>query len=432
MDSLQKALNTATSSGQALLAQDLEPALVEYLGRHMPLWNMIPRGQADSKTHEYSKRTAVPAAWVEGEATPPSVTGSTYVRESVQLKILRTWGSVTGFQQKMSEKFINALRTEIDGSVEGLADLIEYSLLWGDTADTYQFNGIDKFIRGDSTALANNVFDLNSVVTLTDLDNMLDATEAFRGTNRDPKMFIASQQMISKITGLQTKIQRTVQEVDFEGGFRMATYRGVPLVPSNFVRPAGTTTSPSLTGNATATAGGSLADGAKYYRLASVTMYGEQLIGAEGTATTATTNNSVTLTWTADPAARLYRVYRGTTTGADNLTLIATIPAKTYAADGSVSGNKTSFIDDGSYTATTQYVPLSAGEECVFLVNGNPERGSKIVGALSPIGEKVDSYITFTDLARVKSTFDYMIESFMALQVPYPSLHAVARRVRIS
>lgn len=430
MDSLEKALNTATASGQALLAQDLEPALVEYLGRYMPLWGMIPRGQADSKTHEYTKRTGVPSAWVEGEATAPGVTSGSYARESVQLKILRTWGSVTGFQQKMSEKFINALRTEIDGSVEGLADLIEYSLLWGDTTDAYQFSGLETFMRNDATARANNVFDLNAVITLTDLDNMLDATEGFRGLDRDPKMFIASRQMISKITGLQTKIQRTVQEVEFEGGFRMATYRGVPLVPSGFVRPAATTTSPAVT--ATAAAGGTLADDEYFYRIASVTLYGEQLIGDEDSATTATTNNSVALTWTADANARLYKIYRGTVTGADNLDLIASIPAKTYNADGSVASNVAAFTDDGSYTALTQFVPQSAGEESIFLVNGNPERGSKLVGALSPIGEKIDNFVTFTELARVKSTFDYMIESFMALQVPYPSVHAMARRVRIA
>jgi hypothetical protein len=156
------------------------------------------------------------------------------------------------------------------------------------------------------------------------------------------------------------------------------------------------------------------------------------LIGAEANATTATSNNSATLTWTADATARLYKVYRGTVTGADNMTLIATIPAKAYNADGSVASNIATFIDNGSYTALSQFVPLSSGEETLFLVNGNPDRGSKLVGSLSPIGEKIDSFVTFTELARVKSTFDYMIEAFMALQIPYPSVHAMARRVRIA
>ena len=137
---------------------------------------------------------------------------------------------------------------------------------------------------------------------------MIDVVETYRGTNRDPKVFIASQQMISKLSGLQTKIQRTVQQVEFEAGFRLDTYRGIPMLPSGFVRPATTTTSPTVT--ATAAAGGSLADDEYFYRIASVTMYGEQIIGAENSATTATTNNTVALTWTADTNAKLYKIGR--------------------------------------------------------------------------------------------------------------------------
>lgn len=50
MDELNLALNTTTASGQALLPEDLEPAIVEYLARHMPLYNFTGKGQADSKT----------------------------------------------------------------------------------------------------------------------------------------------------------------------------------------------------------------------------------------------------------------------------------------------------------------------------------------------------------------------------------------------
>lgn len=428
MSALEKALATTSASGTALLPEALEPVIIEYLSRNMPLWGMIGKGQADSKTHEYTKRTGTAGAWVEGEATAQSVTSSTYARESVQLKVLRSWGSVTGFQQAMSERFVNALDEEIHGSVLGFADLLEYMMLWGNDVDTYQFNGFDTFIQEDSTASSDNVFDLDAAVTLTHLDNMIDAAETYRGTQRDMKAFIASQQMISRITGLQTKIQRSVQQVEFEGGFRMETYRGIPLVPSGFVRPAATTTSPAVT--ATAAAGGSLADDEYFYRIASVTMYGEQLIGDEDSATTATTNNSVDLTWTADANAKLYKIYRGTTAGADNLDLLTTIAAKTYDSSGAVTGNVASWSDEGTLTADTSQVPLSSGEENLFLVNLNPTRGSELVGKVGPYGDPINEFITYTELARTKSTFDYMLEAYAALKVPYPQLHAVARRAR--
>lgn len=336
----------------------------------------------------------------------------------------------------MSEQFVNALEVEIQGSIEGLAETLEYAVLWGNDVDEKQYDGIDAAIINDGTAsksVANggNVLDVNGVITLSDLDNMLDAVEQGRGTTSDMKVFVASPQMISKISGLQTKIQRTVQQVEFEGGFRMDTYRGVPLVPSGFVRPAATTTSPDVT--ATAAAGGSLADNTYYYRIASVTKYGEQFVGGEDSATTATTNNSVTLTWTADSNAKLYKIYRGTSAGAANLELLDVIAAKTYASDGSVSGNVTSYTDDGSKTPNSAYKPLddtSGHEEVIFLVNLDGRRGARLVGNLSPLGERLDTFVSYVPLATTRSSFDYMIETFHALVVPHPTLHAIARRAR--
>ena len=92
MDELKKALTTATSSGAALIPEDLEPAIVEYLGRQMPLYAMMEKGRAEGKTHEVVVRTAVPDAWFEGELTPQNSQASTYVRKQVALKIMRVWG----------------------------------------------------------------------------------------------------------------------------------------------------------------------------------------------------------------------------------------------------------------------------------------------------------------------------------------------------
>lgn len=431
---LRKALLATTSqSGENLIPEDLEPALVEYLAREQPLFMFMERQKADGKTHEYNKRTAVPEAWFEGELTDIQAGSSTYDRESVQLKILRTWGGVSGFQQRMSERFINALESEIVGSMEGLADLFEYSMLWGNKNDAYQFDGLDTFIANDAQAgqlisAGGNILSPDNVVTLTHLDDMIDAATGFRGVGGDPKAFIMSRQMISKITGLQTKIQRSVQQIEFEGGFRMATYRDVPLVPSDFVRPRATTTSPTVT--ATAAAGGTMVDGTYHYGISSVTMFGEQLVGATDSATTATSNNSVALTWTADPAARLYKVWRGSS--ATTMKLLTVIPAKTYDSAGAVNGTVAAYTDTGAATVNTAIDPLTTGHESIFLANFNPDRGAALVGNLSPLGERTDNFVSYVPLATRKSAFEYMIESFAALKVPHARLHAVARRVKLA
>lgn len=49
MQELRKALlsTESGSTGGVLSPEDLEPILVEYLGREMPLWNFIPKMRAN-------------------------------------------------------------------------------------------------------------------------------------------------------------------------------------------------------------------------------------------------------------------------------------------------------------------------------------------------------------------------------------------------
>lgn len=310
-------------------------------------------------------------------------------------------------------------------------------MLWGNDVDSYQFSGIDTFVTEE--AASTNIFDVNGVITLSDLDDMLDAAEGFREVQRDPKVFLMSRKMISKVSGLQTKIQRQVPTIEYEGGFRMVTYNGVPIVPTDFVRPASTTTSPSDL-SATATTGGTLSTGTYYYNIASVTLYGEQIAGGEVSVTVTGSNNAVSLSWTADSNAKLYKIYRGTSSGASNLNLIKVIAAKTYDSNGNVSGNVTSFTDTG-YSATSGVHPLSSGEECIFLVNLNETRGAALVHLLGEMGEAVGQgdidaavkrLIRYIPLATTKSAYEFILETFIALQVPWAKLHAIARRAKVA
>jgi len=427
---LRKALLQTTGSGQYLAPEDLEPVLVEYLKKISPLMGLVDVGRANGMSHQVNVRTAIPSAWFEGEVTAGTAAASTYTRNSVGLKIMRAWGGVSGFQRAASSKFIDALEAEQTGSIEAMADLLEYSLLWGNDADSYQTSGLDTYVSEDvsGTNITNN--STMTTVTLSNLDTALDVAEGYRGVQRDKKVFVMSPSMISKVSALQTLVQRNVQQVEFEGGFRMNTYRGVPLVPSSFVQPASTTTSPTVT--ATAAAGGSLADDEYFYRISSVTMYGEQLVGGEDSATTATTNNTVTLTWTADSNAKLYKVWRGTATGVANMTLLTTIAAKTYNSSGAVSASVATFSDDGSYTADSNITPLTTSGEVIFLANLDPRRGMTFKSLLSELGEPVDNLIRYVELARTKSAYEFIMETFGAIQIPWSKLHYTIRGVKPS
>ena len=136
-----------------VIPEDLSAVLHEELLDVQPLLRLLAVEEADGKTHEFNKKTSHPAGWFEGEVTPANPRKGTYGRDSVALKIVRNWGSVSGFSQAVTRKFINMLAEEIDGSIQGVADVIEYSTLFGTAGDTdtftgdaYQYSGILPYI----------------------------------------------------------------------------------------------------------------------------------------------------------------------------------------------------------------------------------------------------------------------------------------------
>lgn len=433
MSILTKALKITTNGGDNLTTEDLEPAIYEYLGKVSPLFSMLPKRQANGITHSFVRRTAIPRAEFAGELTEPNFQASTYDRQGADLKIMRISGGVSGFQQSVSEEFVNALDSEITGSLEGLAETLEWSVLYANAADVKQFNGIEAYVQNSSVAnkslsAGGSILDVDGVIALSHLDSMLDAVSKYRMARSDQYAFLATPDMISKVSGLQTRINREVQSIEYEGGFRLASYRGVPIIQTGYLSPAATTTSPTVA--ATIGAGGSLPAATYYYAISSVTIAGEQIVGTADDAVSATTNNTANLAWTADPNALLYKIWRGTSSNADDLQLLTTIPALTYDSTGAVNGVVNSYADAGTITPTAAIHPLSTGEQSIWLINLNAERGYNLAGMLSPLGEKTREYFKFVPLATRKSALEYMIEGFLTGYTAYPELNVVARRAK--
>jgi len=421
---LAKALSAATASGQALIPQDLEPALVEELLALQPLLRLMPIIPASGRVHEIARRTAHGIAVAEGAGVQGTGTQGTYDRPTVTLKIHHYWGEVEGFQHAASAKFIDDLVLEQQGGIEAMADLLEFELLYGNaTADAYLMDGLDALIT-------TNIFNIaNVTATLTHLDNAIDAVRQFRGAQTDPYVWLMSSKMKSKITGLMTYARRTVQTIEFEGGLRMESYF-YPIVESSCCAPPAT--APASPAAAIAT-GGSLPNSAYYYKIASVRQNGECIAGAQVTATSGATEHKTNLTWTADPLALLYKIYRGTTTGDANLTLLTTIAARTRLGTGAYDANVAAWTDEGTVVAPTGAAnegPLATGDESIFLVNLNPARGAGLVSLINPLGDRVDNLINYIPLAQVKESYPFLLSCFSALQVPWEKLHAHIRKIK--
>ena len=439
--SLHKALTTSTGSN--LIPEDLEPVIRANLLERSPLARMVPVLNADGNIHKVVRRTANIDGWFEGEMTAASYSNSTYGRRSVEVKILRTHGQASDFMVSAARSFTDVMVDEIDSATEGLGDLFEFATLWGvsdDLAtrafegDAYQYSGLYGWMLED--AAATNVLDANGIITLTDLDTVLDLTkEKYRNLGSIQYMFIMSPGMRSKITGLQTLIRQQVSSVQFEGGYQMEAYRDIPILTSGFVKPSGAGL--AITSASVAGAGGGflLGDGLYRYKVASITLYGEQIAGAmqSDTVTTAT-HDTVDLVWTADTSAKLYAVYRtlaGEADDTDNYDLIDIIAAKKYEGTRAVTGNVGTYSDVG-LTGLSEVHPLEGTEETIFLVGLGQDQGLSRPVLNPSMGDPMDELVHYVPLTETTDSHQFRLRSYHTVQVPWGALHAAIRRVTVA
>jgi hypothetical protein len=433
LSELKKAL-TSSTDGAALVPYDLDPILHEELLRLQPLTQLLATLQAEGKTHEYSVRTSHPQAWFEGETAKSDDVNSVYARKSVQLKIQRLWGSVTGFAQAVDERFVNALETELRGGVQGMADAIEYGALFGTaadlsfTGDSYQFSGILPILFNGASA---NVIDgLGQKVSLDALDAAATEVMKWRQLRVDPKLWLMSTRMKQVVDGLQTKVQLPLTSVEYgDAKLSLDAYGKAPIYETEYMAPG--TGSPAAP-TATVGAGGALTTGvAVRYRISSVTMYGESIGGTQSAQVTpATTNLLVNLSWSADPAARLYMIFRQDTSG--DFRLIDIINAKTYDASGKINGDRTTYTDAGARAPITRVKPLETGEQQIALININPVNGAAFVGKVDDMGRPMSGLMSYVELARTRDSYDFMLKSYMALRSVYPNSHSLIRHIKVS
>lgn len=432
---LRKALDsTVSTTGSYLIPEDLERLIRGVLLNLSPLTRMVPMVRANGNIHEIVRRKTLPRGRFEGENPTPTYEDATYDRRQVRIKILRGHGQVTDFLQSAARTFTDVMMDEIMASVEGFADVLEFATMYA-TSDELAFTGDAKMYPGWypwllNDAWASNVIDADGVIELTDLDAALNASKRkFRQTQNDPYVWLASNAMIDKISGLQTRIQRQVPQINFEGNFIMSTYSGVPILPSSFVEPASTTTSPAVTGETSGT-GGSLGADTYYYKIASITHYGEQIAGTASGALPVGASGTAAFAWAADTNALLYAVYRSDTTDADDsYKLIDIINALTYTSD-KPSGYRVSYTDNGTKTAMTTVHPLAAGESILALVNLNQERGLSRVMLQPTLGDPVDEILRYVKVTENTDTHQWRLKTYHAIQVPWGNVHAVIRRAK--
>lgn len=420
------ALQLTTADGGVLSPESLEPIIVELVRKLSPLIAGITVIQSNGKTHEFNNRTALPEAYFEGENASTPSSKSSYNRISVPLKIIHAKGGVTGFQQAASKAFVDSFVKEVQGASQATAWAIEFGVMWGNaTADQYQFSGVDTWI-------STNRIDKNAVITLRYLDDMIDPILNAGVVDRTTLAFYLSPQMLSKISTLQTEARISIEKVIYAGGLEMASYRGIPLIPTSFTRATSQMSAPSVANDA---ASGGLQTGKTYrYKVAAVTTTGEQWASDE-TSLATITGTATLVTWVAVAGARLYKIYRTVGDGATGTEkYLTTVAAKTYDGDGTITGNKTQFIDTLADGTIGNDYPLSFTnkDEVIFLLDLDPEKSIEIAGLRNQQGEVVKNLIQMLPLARTKDVEEFLLLSYLALVFKGDIFNAMLRRVRVA
>jgi len=441
---LQKALTSSSPGGGPLIAEHLELVITNTLVRLVPEL-AVPEYKYDpQKTHSFNRITTLPAPGsAMGEASITAVKQSVITRTTTDLKIAKRKGSITGFLQAASKKDYDAVEVEIENHLQSFAnDLAVYMLYGNADADAYTFDGLDKFIATNRT---NEVVGGVVPTNFTALNDMIDASNRKKG-HAHRRAFIMSPELLTKFSELYTQVRdnrSAIREgstvIEINGGWRLQTYRDIPVLESTQTRPLAQM---GAVVYSDAGAGATIADDQRFFQVAPVTWDGEQLASAEVNGTSVNAD-SITLTWAAYTGAMFYKIYASDTTGAE--TLVDIISAFTYDGNGTVTASVTSVTwtaepltpDANSVPVHMQAdLPLNStggiAPEIVVLWDLDPHQGLGKIAYTNDDGNRLDGIATIIPLAKIEDTDDFLIKSYLAMIDSFEATSGMHRGLRVA
>ncbi len=417
---------TSVSGANQLVPKIIDRLLLEYKRLYAPLHRAIPRKTWETDTYYFNQRTALPQAQETTEApstTDVAATQSTYAQQSYKIKHLQSQLDISTFAAKVAIVNGNLFDLELAGAAKSMAWREEINHLYGNSNATVntkrpQWDGFDQQL---GTSSVNKIDAANSALTLANMDSLIDAVRTVAaqelGTDwfycMSPKMqtrlnqlFIAQERFND--VGKATIYGRddfgfpdgpiTDNMIGVNAGLEVQTYRGIPIVSSNFLSTLNSTQMGAITITGNTGTGSSLSTTTTYYYyVEAVTPYGLLYASPEVSQQIAGSGNNIVLSWSTpaptDPLGNTvgiisYRIFRGTSIGSETLYAVS---CAFNTSDAAV----TSFTDSGLvqnpaatstlFAATVAssggnavpdgvtYPRITATTEEVLLVPRNPE-----------------------------------------------------------
>lgn len=461
---IQKALSTATTgegAGGALVPEKLEKIITNTVVRLSPEMAVVQPEFDNQKYHEFNRLTKLPkAGGFMGEGATTPTTQASYKRESVELKVLRRKGQVTNFLQDSSKKYIDASTAEMENHLQAHTYDIINGLKFGNAgSNKYAFDGLDKLI---STNRINEVRGGTVPTDLAFLDHMIDTNIRKNGSGHD-KVLMMSPEMQSLVSRLLTNVRLmqgnagSLDSVEINGGWRLATYRSIPILPVADM--GGNDKAMGAISKSTETSGGTIPNGEYFFQVSAITLDGESPASAEVSQTTTGSNTStITLTFNAVDGASYYRIYCSKSTATEKL--VAVIPSSVYDSTGTYVSDVTgvkfttdpstknpalTLVASGSFEqpditnsvtdAMAEDLPIVATggvyPETVVLWDLDKYQGLGKIPYTNVGGDKFGGLVTMTPLAITDDNIPFMIKSYLALCPSFEATSFMHRGLRV-
>jgi hypothetical protein len=275
-----------TTAGGAEINKLIDQMIVDTINRNVDLRPIISRKPMDQLAYIWNIRTdlgstAKSAFYSEG------ATGTPYPSTKKQLYAtalaLRSDYEVSGLMMAASASYFDALADEAKDAIDALKINEEKAMICGSETNSYgltsAYNGLAQCMKwyqtnggdtegtaankmGDTTAiygwtrgttsaavsaftdvsyvLAGTVATSTGVLELKHLDEAIDRSDKHGGKG-DNRIFFCSVERASEINRLLQPQQRFSGTLELEGGFKIATYKGVPIISSRYMDKNGCT-----------------------------------------------------------------------------------------------------------------------------------------------------------------------------------------------
>lgn len=415
---IERALDTTTSSGQALHPTLVNGFLQELATTVSAVRNLIARKPWKGKTYDQNKRTAVPRTFFSADNTIPKETSSTIVRFQESLKMIQGRAGATSFQQFASQTIIDSYGAELAGSLLSAMYEEEYGMMYGNPdAVAEEFKGLDYYTTTGNAY----VKDANGAsATISMLDDVIDhvglRAGGVQGLGLGSAFLAMSPMMLSYLSSTQDTKQKFNDTVMIDGGIRLKTYRGIPIAETGYLQGNQAWPGSTVTGTDTSANGGSYAANTTYrYYVAAILQTGETLPCTEVSVTTANDGNSahtITLAWTAPTVAysvRKYKIYRSAAGGASGSEVYYTeIPGVVLSAEATwgvvTPYDVTTWVDKGTRTAQTTTANTPTGYATVTGAAYTPGYAAANFDELAANEEDILLCVTNTPLVQAEIT----------------------------